>query len=169
MENHVKLYNPGVEAYPKTEIFLSNILMILWIALGTIACWLMHPLIGWLYFAFATKMVFLVLRKMVCTNCYYYAKWCSTGWGKLSCAFFKKGKIENFKTSTGIKIAPVAYGLLALVPLTLLMISLIQQYTTFKLAVLALLLSVSVYCGAISRKKACADCKMNTICPGSAA
>jgi|GEM_PF-2828086 len=46
MENQVKLYNPGVEAYPKSGIFLSNILMILWIALGTIACWLMHPLIG---------------------------------------------------------------------------------------------------------------------------
>ncbi|RLG15370.1 MAG: hypothetical protein DRN71_01440 [Candidatus Nanohalarchaeota archaeon] len=93
---------------------------------------------------------------MVCTNCYYYAKWCSTGWEKLSCAFFKKGKIENFKTSTCIKIAPFTYGLLTLVPITLLIISLIQQYSAFKFTVLALFLSVSVYSDAISRKKACA-------------
>ncbi len=169
MENQTKLYNPGLEEYPKTGIILRNIIMLLWIALGTIACWFIHPLIAWLYFAFSTKMVFIVLRKMVCTNCCYYAKWCSTGWGKLSCVFFKKGKIENFKTSTGIKIAPFTYGLLALVPFTLLIISLIQQYSTFKLAILALLLSVSVYSGAISRKQACIDCKMKTICPGSAA
>lgn len=169
MKNQAKLYGLGLEAYPKKGIFFSNIIMILWIALGTFACWLVHPLIGWLYFAFSTKMIFIVLRKMVCTNCYYYARWCSTGWGKLSCVFFKKGKLENFKTSTGIKIAPFTYGLLAIVPLILLIISLIQKYSTFKLAVLALLLSVSVYSGAISRKKACSNCKMKTMCPGSAA
>ena len=169
MVSQAKLYNPGVEEYPKTGIIQRNIMMILWIALGTIACWLVHPLIGWLYFAFSTKMVFIVLRKMVCTNCYYYSKWCSTGWGKLSCMLFKKGKIETFRTSTGIKIAPFTYALLTLVPLTLLIISMIQQYSAFKLAVLALLLSVSVYSGAISKKQACADCKMKTICPGSAA
>ncbi|MEA3255674.1 MAG: hypothetical protein U9Q22_07545 [Candidatus Altiarchaeota archaeon] len=168
MENETRIYEQGLKDYPKTNIVFGNLLMIIWIVLGTLACWFLYPLAAWIYLAFATTMVFIVLRKLVCTNCYYYAKWCYIGWGKLSALFFKKGKIEDFKTSTGIKLAPLTYGLMTLIPLILIIISLTQEFTVPKLTVLLLLLSISFYSGAVSRRKTCALCRMKLICPGSA-
>ncbi|OQX20971.1 MAG: hypothetical protein BWK75_04200 [Candidatus Altiarchaeales archaeon A3] len=168
MKTEIKLYEPGLEEYPKSGIIVGNFMMILWIALGTIACYFFHPLIALVYFAFAIMMVFVVLRKLVCTNCYYYGKRCSIGWGKLSALFFKKGDIEKFSTSIGIKLAPLTYGLLTLVPIVLIIISIIQEFTIPKITVMIFLLLISFYSGAISRKKSCENCKMRLICPGCA-
>lgn len=113
-------------------------------------------------------MVYVVLRKLVCTNCYYHDKWCDSGWGKLSAKLFKKGKIGDFNESVGIKLAPLTYGLLTIVPLVLIIISVIQVFSWYKTGVLILLLLVSFYSGGISRKTTCSQCKMRLICPGSA-
>ncbi|MEA3343326.1 MAG: hypothetical protein U9Q92_04110 [archaeon] len=169
MENEIKLYEKGLEEYPKSGIILGNIVMIFWIALGTTACSYLYPPIAWLYLAFAIAMVFIVLRKLVCTNCYYFDKWCCMGWGKISCLFFDEGNLGDFHKSIGMKLAPVTYGLLTIIPVVMIIISLILEFTMLKLAVLVLLLSVSVYSGAISRKKTCSKCKMKLVCPGSAA
>ena len=164
----IELYQDGLEEHPKSKIIFANIMMVFWIALGTIACWFLAPLIAWIYLAIAVVMVFIVLRKLVCTNCYYYDKWCSIGWGKLSALFFKRGDIENFKTSIGLKLAPLTYGLLSLVPLILVVVSIFLQFSINKIIVLVLLLLVSFYSGSIGRKSACAKCKMKLICPGCA-
>jgi hypothetical protein len=113
-------------------------------------------------------MVFVVLRKLVCTNCYYYGKWCGMGWGKLAALFFKRGSIDNFSRSIGIKLAPLTYGLLSLIPLVLGIIAAIREFTIPRVSVLVLLFLVSFYSGAVSRGKACRNCKMRTICPGAA-
>ena len=169
MKNEVKFYEQGLEEYPKAGIVFGNFMMLLWIGLGTIACWFLYPFAAFIYLAFAIIMVFIVLRKLVCVNCYYYDKRCSMGWGKLSALFFKKGHIEEFSTSSGVKLAPITYGLLSLVPLILIIISLIQKFSIPKLIILLLLLLVSFYSASVGRKKSCAECKMKTICPGSAA
>jgi len=111
----IKLYKQGLEEYPRAGIIFGNFVMILWISLGTIACWFLCPLAALIYLVFVTIMIFVVLRKLVCTKCYYYGKWCSTGWGKLSAMFFKKGNIEKFNTCIGVKLAPFTYGLLSLI------------------------------------------------------
>jgi len=169
MKTDIKLYEQGLEEYPKLGIIFGNFVMILWIILGTIACYFFHPLIALIYLVFAVIMIFLVLRKLVCTNCYYYGKWCPVGWGKLSALFFKKGSIEKFSTGLGIKLAPFTYGLLTLIPVVLIIISVIQKFDTSKIIVLILLILISFYSGAISRKKSCQNCKMRLICPGCAA
>ena len=143
MTTKINIFEQGLEEYPKSSIILGNL-------------------------AFAIIMVGVVLRKLVCTNCYYYGKWCSTGWGKLSALLFKKGNVEAFDTSIGVKLAPVTYGLLVLIPLILLVISVVQGFTVPKITVLILLLLVSSYSGIISRKKACTNCKMRLVCPGCA-
>jgi len=168
MEDEIKLHDQGLEEYPKSSIILGNLMMILWIALGTIACWFLYALAAWIYLVFAIIMVFVILRRLVCTDCYYYDKWCCMGWGRLSALFFKKGKIENFPNSFGLKLAPLTYGLLTLIPLIFVIISIIQGFTISKIVILILLLLISFYSGAISRKKTCAKCKMRLICPGSA-
>jgi hypothetical protein len=163
----IDIFKQGLEEHPKTTVILGNLVMALWIALGTIACWFLHPLIAWLYLAAALIMVGVVLRKLVCTNCYYYGKWCGLGWGKLAALFFKEGDMEKFSTSIGVKLAPLTYGLLSLIPIVLVVISIIMEFTVFKVVVLALLLLVSFYSGFLSRKKGCANCKMKLACPGS--
>jgi len=162
------IFEQGLEECSKVTVILGNLIMILWIALGTIACWFLDPLVAWIYLALAVVLVGVVLRKLVCTNCYYYGKWCGTGWGKLSALFFQKGDIENFAGSLGVRLAPLTYGLLSLVPLILVVISLVQGFTVPKLIVLIVLLLVSFYSGFISRRNACINCKMKLICPGSA-
>lgn len=167
MKSKVKIYEQGLEEHPRATIFLSNLVMAVWIATGTVACWLLHPVAGAVYLAVALIMVGVVLRKLVCTNCYYYGKWCGTGWGKLAALFFKEGEMERFGKSIGVKLAPMTYGLLSLIPIVLVVISMIMDFTVFKAIVLAVLLLVSVYSGFLSRKKGCTNCKMKLACPGS--
>ena len=169
MERTVKLYEQGLEESPWTGVILGNLAMALWIALGTAACWFLYPIAAWLYLAAAVAMVFVVLRKLVCTNCYYYGKRCHIGWGKLSAMLFRQGSIEKFSTSVGVKLAPVTYGLMTLIPLALIIVALVQEVTAPKVVILVLVLLISAYSGAFSRKKSCATCKMRLICPGSAA
>ena len=167
MTDKKQIYEHGLEEYPISAIILGNLLMILWIALGTIASWFLIPLLAWVYLAFALIMVYVVLRKLVCPNCYYHGKRCCMGWGRLSALLFKKGEIEDFPESIGIKAAPLTYGLLTIIPLVSIVISIIDEFRVTALVVLLLLLMVSFYSGAINRKKTCAACKMKLICPGS--
>ena len=169
MKTKVDIFEQGLEEHSKATIVLGNLIMILWIALGTIACWFLYPLVAWIYLAFAIIMVGIILRKLVCTNCYYYDKWCHMGWGKLSALFFKKGNIDEFNSGVGLKLAPLTYGLLALIPIIAIVISIVQEFTVSRIVVLLLLLSASFYSGTISRKKACACCKMRLNCKGCAA
>ncbi len=97
----------------------------------------------------------------------YYDKWCNTGLGKLCALLFKRGDIEKFGISS-LKLAPFTYGLLTLIPLISVLASIILQFTIFKIAVLIPLLLISFYNGAIGRKRACTNCKIRLICPGSA-
>jgi len=161
-------YKNALEEYPKSSAAIGNLAMLLWISLGTISCWFFSPILAGIYLAFAVVMVFIVLRKLVCTNCCYYGKWCSIGWGKLSALFFKKGDIEKFATSAGVKLAPLTYGLLTLIPLVLIIISIYREFTQVKAAVLVLLILISIYSGTAGRKKACERCRMRTVCPGCA-
>ncbi len=168
MEKRIQIFEEGLEEYPQAPVILNNLLMILWIVMGTLACWFFNPSVALVFLAFAVIMVYVVLRKLVCTDCYYYGKWCPIGWGKLSATLFKKGNIEDFATGIGLKLAPLTYGLLAIVPLVLIVISIIQAFSIAKIVVAILLLSVSFYSASIGRKKACAQCKMRLTCPGSA-
>ena len=168
MKDEPKLYEQGLEEFPKSGIILGNLLMLLWIALGTAACWFLYPIAAWIYLPVALLTVFVVLRWLVCRNCYYYGKWCPIGWGKLSALLFKQGSIEKFSKSPGVKMAPITYGMLSLIPLILIIIALVKDFTVPKLVILILLLLVSGYSAVGNRKKSCANCKMRTICPGSA-
>ena len=166
-----KLYEEGLEEYPRAGAVSGNLLMVAWIAAGTIGCWFLSPVIAWIYLAFALIMVGLVLRKLVCRGCYYHGKWCALGWGKLAAFVSEREDMSKFGTGAGIKLAPMTYGLLTLVPIVTIVISFFTDGGLLiqKITVLAILLFSGIYSGAISRKGTCAQCKMRFICPGSAA
>lgn len=168
MTQENEIYQEGPQEFPVSKVVQGNLLMVIWILLGGTGCWLFHPLAAWIYLTVALVMVYVVLRRLVCTNCDYYGKRCALGWGKLSALMFKQGSIDLFAGSIGVKLAPATYGLLSLVPLVFLIISLVQGFAVVKVVVLVLLLLISVYSGGISRKKGCAECRMKLICPGAA-
>ncbi len=167
MSPHTRINEAGLEAYPKGPMILGNLVMVLWFILGAAACWFFSPLLGAIYFIVAVLLVYVLLRKVVCPNCYYYDKWCGLGWGKLSAKMFKKGTIDDFPKSIGLRLAPAVYGVLMIVPMIILVVSLIQGFSLYKILVMALLLLISFYSGGIGKKAACSRCKMNVICPGS--
>jgi len=168
LEKELKLNQNGLDNFSKANVILENIIMGLWITLGTIACWFFNPIIAWIYLSLAIMIIFVVLRKMVCTRCYYYDKWCHIGWGKLSAKFFKKRETAEFSTCKGLKLAPITYGLLMIIPLVLIIFSMVFEFTLYKLVITIFLVLVSFYSSVISRKKGCEKCKMNLVCPGSA-
>ncbi|MFH1537067.1 MAG: hypothetical protein ABID45_03705 [Patescibacteria group bacterium] len=163
-----QLNEKGLEKYPALGIFLENFALILWIIFGFISCWFLYPVVAWIYLAFAVIMIVFVLRKLLCTNCYYYDKWCHVGWGKLAALFFKKGNIEKFNSGLGQKIVPFTYGLLALVPLIFIIITLIQDFSVFKIVVLVLFLISAFLSSVTLRKNSCSKCKMRYCCKGCA-
>ena len=168
MKEGMRLYEEGLEKYPKTAIVLENVMMALWIELGLVACWLLNPIIGWIYLGAAVVMVYVVLRKLICTDCYYYGKWCHTGWGKLAALMFKRGDTENFCTGFRGKLPALTYGLMTLIPLICIIIAMIREFDIFQVAVLVLLILVAYYSGFISRRQSCATCRMKYACPGCA-
>jgi hypothetical protein len=174
MTPDILLNQNGKEQFPLSTILFANIMMLFWLGLGTITVWFFcvsylpsyAVLVTVVYFFIAFSLVYLVLRKIVCTNCYYYDKWCALGWGKLSAVFFKQGNIEHFN-DVGPKLAPLVYGMLTLVPFILIILSLLRVIDYYRIGVLILLFLSSAYSAGLGRKNSCASCKMNTYCKGT--
>jgi hypothetical protein len=167
-KSEVKIYEQGIEEFGLGSIIFGNLAMLVWIGLGTASCWFFHPIAAWVYLGAAVLMVFVVMRRLVCVNCYYYGKRCPIGWGKLAALMFKQGSVDRFGTSVMIKIAPMVYGLLSLIPLGFIIVALVQDVTVAKIVVLVLLVAMVAYSGSIGRKKGCVNCKMRFACPGCA-
>ena len=121
------------------------------------------------YLAFSVLMVFVVLRRLVCTRCYYYGKRCGAGWGLLASALFTRGRMEQFNESAGIRLAPAVYGLVMLIPLISLAVLLMRESTTSLLVLLAVILAIGFYSSGPGRKRSCVACKMRLCCKGSIA
>lgn len=69
MKEEKQIYKKGRESFPLPLVMFGNIMMLVGIGLGTVACWFVYPVVAWLYLGAAVLMVFVVLRKLVCTNC----------------------------------------------------------------------------------------------------
>ncbi|MFA5375563.1 MAG: hypothetical protein WC455_07400 [Dehalococcoidia bacterium] len=165
-KSEVKIYEQGIEEFGLGSIIFGNMTMLVWIMLGMTCCWFFHPIAAWVYLGVALLMVFVVMRRIVCVNCYYYGKLCPIGWGKLAALMFKQGSMDKFATSIGVRLAPATYGLLSLIPLGLVIAAMVQDFMVAQAIVLVELLAISAYSGASSRKKSCVNCKMRYACPG---
>lgn len=136
--------------YSKSELVFGNIAIVLWILLGAFSCWYFYPLSFPVFFALASFLVFFELGKHGCQTC-YYCKTCTIGIGKLPELFFAKAGTANVNKKA-MKLFPFVYLLLSLVPIVLNVVSIIQAMTALKIMALAILLSISLYSGAIRRK-----------------
>ncbi len=169
MKKVVQLYEAGLEEYPVRDVIAGNVAMAALVAAGTLACWFVSAPFGIGYAALSVVMVYGVMRRLVCTRCAYFGKRCGTGWGVLAAMWFARGRIEEFNASAGVRLAPVVYGLMALLPLVAIAVALLGGPTSSKLVVLGLLLALSFYSMGPGRRRSCSVCKMRLFCKGSAA
>jgi hypothetical protein len=126
----------------KSHFISGNLLSILWIFVGTVACWLVNPWLGWLFLAFSAFSVYIILRRFLCSSC-YYCKSCTKGMAKLSILFLGANKIPGLSKSTIAGMTTFTYAVLMFIPAIVLGNSLLNSFNTMKLAALICLFSVS--------------------------
>ena len=169
--NKEKLYEDGVEECSRGYVICENVLIFGMIILGFLGMYPLKiislPLVSILYVLFAVIMLFFMLRKHLCTNCYYYDKWCHCGWGKLSSAIFKKNTGDQ---KLGGKLAGLTWGILMGLPIIVMiaMIAINEVSLIDELVYLVPFIALVAING-ILHKIDCEKCKMRFICPGSAA
>jgi hypothetical protein len=136
--------------YSKSELYLGNLIIVLWIGLGALSCALFHLLAAVAFFALAAFLVFYELGKHGCVTC-YYCKTCTIGMGKLPELFFRKGGTANVNRRA-LKLFPLVYLLLSALPIALIIVSFFQGVSVYKVVLLVAVLVFSVYTGTTRRK-----------------
>jgi hypothetical protein len=130
--------------FTKSFLIGGNLALLAWVFLAFFATWFYNQIYGWLLLVFTSALIYLILRRLGCSSC-YYCKSCTSGFGRLAGAYF--GKEYTKKGSIGNRIGLVAfiYLLLAPIPITFLVMSILQAPTLPKAIVLPCLLAVSIY------------------------
>ena len=136
-----------IKNYSKIELIFGNLGIILWIALGAFSCAIFYPLSALLFFGLAAFLVFYELGKHGCVSC-YYCKTCTIGMGKLPELFFRKSGTANVNRRA-LKLFPLVYLLLSVLPIALIAVSFLQEIEIYKVALLATVLTFSIYSGVI--------------------
>jgi len=145
----LKTISSEAKAYSKGLLTVGNLAIVLWIMLGAVACGFFNSILGWLFLVAAFAMIFVILRRLGCSSC-YYCKSCTMGFGKLADLFFGEGYMAGVNSSLTLKIIFV-YILLGIIPIAFVAVSILQEFAVTKIAVLALLLVLLFYSG--SRRK----------------
>jgi len=166
-----KLYEKGLENYPKSSVILTNALLAIWFGFAAFGMSALKfagfPIVSALYLLFAFVMLGLVLRKHLCTHCYYYGKLCGSGWSKLSSCQFKP-KSGNYEL--GMKLASMTWGLLTIIPIIAIPIAMFLHKEFLISGGISLLCFIIVMIiNQFGRKKGCSQCKMRYTCKASTA
>jgi hypothetical protein len=127
----------------KPQLLGGNLLALAWILVGTLGCWLINPLYGWLFLGFSAFVTYGILRRMTCSSC-YYCKSCTKGIAKLSLLFLGANHIPGIGKGTILAMDTTVYVVLTLIPGWLLASSLMTEYSLVKLLALAGLAIISI-------------------------
>jgi hypothetical protein len=128
----------------KSRFVGGNLFAILWILVGTAACFVVSPLFGWLFLGFSAFSVYIIVRRLLCNSC-YYCKSCTKGLAKLSILFLGASKIPGLSKGTIWGMNVFTYVILMIIPCAVIISSLFSEFATLKLALLGLLLGFSVF------------------------
>lgn len=165
-----KLYDKGIEKYSLARVIWQNLFFLIYFTIAFIGMSFLQinniPIASIIYVAFIGIMLIFVLRKHLCTHCFYYGKICNTGWGKLAACLFKKNS-GNYKL--GGKLASVTWMLAMFLPIIGMVAALILNWFSVTIALLLVVFIILSVVNFSIHKKSCEECKMRFICPGSIA
>jgi hypothetical protein len=101
-------------------------------------------LYNWLYLIALVVIIYVVLRRLDCNNC-YKCKTCTSGFGRLAGAFFGKGFVKKESVGNRLGLVAFVYVLLLPLPTVLLSVSLLGSFSYVKVLVVTCLLALAVY------------------------
>ena len=136
----------------KSLVFFGSLMITVWIVVGTASFWVINPTFGWLFLGFSAFSILIVMRRQMCGSCYYCAS-CTKGFAKLSKLFLGGSNIPGISKGSTIGMSVFIYILLSIIPGTVLVSSMIQEFSLLKLFLLICLLAVSSYNIVIRGKK----------------
>jgi len=165
-----KLYEKGLEKYPLSGAIGQNLFFVIYFAIALIGMYPLQianiPIVSITYIIFIGVMLIFVLRKHLCTHCFYYGKLCGTGWGKLASRLFKNNS-GNYEL--GGKLAGITWMLAMFFPLIGIIIALILNWFSITITLLLVIFIILSGINFFIHKKSCEKCKMRFICIGSTA
>ncbi len=168
--NQLKNIEPGIEMAGWKQITAENIMVFGLLFFGA---WLVSffkveafPVLTVSYLGFAVVMLGFILRKHLCTNCWYYGRQCHCGWGKLAAILFEENS-GNYRL--GGVLGNVTWMVVMLFPLAAFGVGVIINATSF-VKEWPIFLAFLTFLGinGVIHKKSCTRCKMRCVCPGSA-
>jgi hypothetical protein len=130
--------------FTRKLLVLGNLGLLTWIFLAFFSVLFYNFLYGWLYLILLAFIVYAVLRRLGCSSC-YKCKACTSGFGRLSGAFFGKGFVKKESVGNRIGLIAFVYLLLLPIPVALLSISIAGMFSLVKVLVLVCLLAVAIY------------------------
>lgn len=130
--------------FARPFLILGNLALLAWVFLAFFATWFYNQVYGWLLLAFTAAAIYMILRRLGCSSC-YYCKSCTSGFGRLAGAFFGTGYLKKGSVGNRLGIVALIYFLLAPLPVAFLCLSLSEAFSFLKVLVIACLLAVSVY------------------------
>jgi len=161
----------GIEESKRSYVLFENILILILVVLGFFGMYPLGvrsiPIISISYVLFAVLMLVFVLRKHLCTRCYYYDRLCHCGWGELASLFYKK---DTGNYELGGKLALFTWGIIMGFPMiAMIVIVVMGKATLVDELIFFIPFVIAVTINGILHVKDCKECKMRAICPGSAA
>jgi hypothetical protein len=123
---------------------LGNLGLLTWMFLSFFAILFYNQIYGWAYLLIEAIIIFAILRRLGCNNC-YKCKSCTNGFGRPAGAFFGKGYVKKESVGNRLVIIALVYFLLLPLPAAVLFFSLLQAFTLLKVIVLFCLLTVATY------------------------
>ena len=160
---------PGTESFPLAWIIGENLFyLIMWVLAGYLLWPIWIPFgLPWLTIIWAVVVVTvqILLKKHNCSGCYYYAKLCHLGWGKLSAAMFKQ---DSGDPNVWVKLAFFYILPPPVIFVAALSFAIIKSPVWIYWFILVLFTILNVVSFPV-RKKGCRLCAMREACAGSAA
>jgi hypothetical protein len=128
----------------KSLIFFGSLIIAVWVAIGTASFWIINPTFGWLFLGFSAFSILIVMGRQMCGSCYYCAS-CAKGFAKLSKLFLGGINIPGISKGSTVGMSVFIYILLSIIPGTVLVSSMVQEFSLLKLFLLICLLAVTSY------------------------
>jgi hypothetical protein len=128
----------------KSTLLSGNLLVIIWVVLGTVGCYLINPIVGWVFLAFSALSIYIIIRRLLCNSC-YYCKSCTKGMAKLSIMSLGANRIPGLSKGSVLGMAIYVYIILLVIPSCLLVSSLMQQFSILQALSLAGILVILAY------------------------
>lgn len=154
-----------VENYPFKFIIVSAGLTLSIYVLGLILVYLLNVYLALIFILFMVSNIIFTL-KYRCSFCYYYNKWCYSGFGKLVPLVFKKGPSEEFNNSKNLPPVLFTNLLILVVPFFSALLLLFLKIDLVVFLLLVLYLFLSFIPNVIIKPNMCRICKQHTLnCP----